>query len=136
LELIGGLFKKLSMPLQSEIEPAFAEVVTSAFCQDGGEFVRHTFEQRGDVFIDELFLQRDGEGADQYPAALATGQIDGRDQVRDALTHAGSSLDRQVPPVDKRLLNRTGHPNLFGTHLETAKRFRDRPTRGQNLGYV
>ena len=67
-------------------------------------------DERGQVPVDDLLLQRDGCRRDHDPLAVHHG----RDQVRQRLAGAGAGLDQQVPALRHRRLDRLGHLHLAG----------------------
>ncbi len=67
-------------------------------------------EQRGDVALDELVLEREGRRRDHDPVAVQQR----RHEVAQRLAGAGASLHEQVASLGHRLLDGLGHRDLTG----------------------
>jgi len=77
--------------------------------------------EHGQVLVGELLLEIDGVGADDGFLAVGRGEQDRRDQVRQALAHAGSRLDRQVLALHQGLGDGHGHLLLLRAILEILR---------------
>ena len=123
--------EELVLPGAGELEPAQRQVVVPPLDQDRAELVGDHRPQQRNVLLDELLLQVDRVGGNHHPLLVLDDPLDGGDQVREALAHAGSRLDQQTPAHVQRPLDGLGHLGLLRPDLEALQPPRDRSVRGQ-----
>ncbi len=92
-ELAAEIIEKASLPPQGKFEPAFAKVIASAFSQSSYEPLINTINQKRDVFIYKLFLERNSISADHRLLARTANILDSRNKVCKALAYTGARLN-------------------------------------------
>ncbi|MNV74645.1 hypothetical protein D3C71_1678840 [compost metagenome] len=75
------------------VELELAHIAPAPLGQRKFERLRHQRGQRGQVFVDQLLLQRHGGGRDQHPRAARQRQRNGRGAIRQRLAYARARLD-------------------------------------------
>ena len=65
LDIGSELLEKDLLALNGEFQPAPAEVIAPTFRQDGVDILRQTILQERNVFMNELFLEGNGECTDE-----------------------------------------------------------------------
>ncbi len=116
------------------LQPPLAQVVVPPLDQHGRELAGVDRRQQRDVLLDQLLLQRDRVRADDDPLLVPHGVVDRRQQVGEALAHAGAGLDQQVVPGRERRPHGLGHLQLLRAVLVPgAEPPRDRPVRPQDV---
>ena len=93
LDIGGELIEERLLPLDRELQPALTEVIAPALRQHGGDFLRQTFQQKRDVFMDKLLLECNRERADESFSRPAMHQIGDGNQIREALADTGPGFD-------------------------------------------
>jgi len=94
-------------------EPAFAEIVAAPFHEDGGEFIGIDCAQQGNIFLDQLFLQRNGVRGNDDPLFHPHGVVDRGQQIRERFSDAGARFDEQMMPFLERALDAGSHLELL-----------------------
>jgi len=105
-----------------------AEVVGAPLHEDRPELDPGVALEKGDVFLDELFLEVDGVGGDDDPLLVADGPKDRRHQVGEGFAGAGAGLDDRHPVIVEGFGDGKGHPELLVPVLVAGE------VRGQDPG--
>ena len=100
------------------LQPEPAEVIVLAVRDRGARGrVEHAAGQL-EVFGDELGLEQARVGRDDYAALVARGPDGRRNEVGEALAHAGAGFDGELAVAVERVPDALGHGRLLGTVLE------------------
>ncbi len=105
-----------------------ADVVRPALDQHGGEFQARDRAEERDVLLEQLLLKCDRVGRDDDLFLVLDRRLDRRDQVGEALAHAGSRLDHQVAGPLDRARDPLGHLDLLGAMFVGWQSSRDGAT--------
>src|SRR5689334_20767175 len=114
---LGLFFEKMILPLARLLQTALAKVVAAALAEHGSEFVRIDGLDQRDVFLDELFLERDRVSRDDDALLVPHRKIDRWNQVRERFPHAGARFYEQMMAFVERLLDGRRHFQLLRAEL-------------------
>jgi len=117
LSHIASVAEEGVLPSAGLHEAAQADVVGSAFDEDGPEGAGDQWGEGGDVFFDELFLECDGVGGDDDAPARGEDAVDGGEEVGETFTDAGAGLDDEMAFVCEGIGDGLGHGDLLGPWL-------------------
>ena len=91
-QVVFALFLRLAMACEA-VELELAHIAPAPLGQRKFEGLRHQRGQCGQVFVDQLLLQRHRGGRDQHPRAPRQRQRNGGCAIRQRLAHARARLD-------------------------------------------
>ena len=121
-----GVAKQRILPSAGVLEAPQTEVVVAALDQLNRERQAQSFPQERDVFLEELFLKRDGVRADDHTAFVADDLIDGRQQVCKGLSDARAGFHRYVLVILEAVRDGGGHVALLRARFVPVEPPRDR----------
>ena len=127
VHVLGPLEQRI-LALDRDVQPPQADVVRPALDQHGGEFQARDRAEERDVLLEQLLLKRDRVGRDDDLFLELDRRLDCRDQVGEALAHAGPRLDHQVAGPLDRARDPLGHLDLLGAVFVGGQSSRDGAT--------
>ena len=114
-----------------------AEVIAAPLHQRDLERFREHRLQKGNVLLNQLFLQVDRVGGnDDAIVFFAEDRLDGRHEVGERLADAGAGLDQQMPFAVDGVGDGVGHLHLLGPALEVGPETGNRAARAKDGGGV
>ena len=123
------LFQSVQHRLAGEVVKLLAAEIIAAALHVADAQLAQVLLQKGNVFVEELLLQRLGSGRDDDALARAND----RQQVRQRLAGAGARFDDQVTPFLQRLLDGLGHLQLSAAKLVRRMRARQHASGSEEL---
>jgi len=113
LQLAELLFVFEYLHLVRTVELSEAEVVVRTEAEGDLERGFDAAFQEGDIFLDELGLQRLRVGGDEDALFRLHGPGDERDEIGHAFAHAGAGLDQEMARAGDGFFDSLGHRDLF-----------------------
>ena len=118
---MSGRGEKLSALRRDLAQAPGAKIIVPAFEHGEMEFHRQNLGQHRQVFPDQLLLQIDGVRGDDRFLVPRDSEKNRRNQIGQALAHAGAGLDDQIFPLFQRARDRHGHLLLLRAIFEIAR---------------